>query len=57
MRQCSFELAVVDQPRTGLSQRGDGSNRRSGRAERRCSARFVMVLDEPYEVVLVLVVG
>ena len=57
MDRRSLELAVVDQPGAGLGQCGHGSNLRSGGTKRRRGPRFIMVLHEPYEAVLVFIVG
>ena len=57
MDRRSLELTVVDQPRAGLSQCGYGSNLRSRGTKCRHGPRFIMVLHEPYEAVLVFIVG
>ena len=53
----SLELAVVDQPRTGLGERRHGRNLRSARTECRHGPRFIVVLYEPYKPLLIIVVG
>ena len=53
----ALELALVDEPRAGLAQRGHGGGARLLARERRGRARLVVVLDEADESLLVPEVG